>query len=62
MTAGTIAIGTSTDDKVVISMAGGDGPTINTMISPASARVYAAMMMALADLLDPPALQESLDV
>lgn len=54
MTIGTIAIGTSTDRHVVISSSSAEGPTFNTMISPALARVYGAMLMALADTLDPP--------
>lgn len=54
MTLGTISIGTSTDQHVVISMTSGESTTANTMVSPALARIYGAMLMALADTLDPP--------
>jgi hypothetical protein len=62
MSLGTISIGTSTEGQVVICTSGDSGTTVNTMLTPAGARIYAAMMMAFADLLDPPALQESRDV
>jgi hypothetical protein len=59
MSLGTIAIGTSTESHVVVSMTSDGGSTINTMISPAMARIYGAMLVALADQIDPPGLQET---
>lgn len=54
---GFFSIGTS--DRGHISFSQNDGgSTLTTMVSPAMARIYGAMLMALADTLDPPAATE----